>query len=168
MVRQAWMTPIWAIIAPENEPSLKLAAKLGFERLNETLYHKSNGRPDAASLVATSLRRLRRRHHHRMIRRLRAAARAGAVDAERTVLRRKTPSYSRSCRDCSPGSLEPEYHAKPCCPCTAAAGRLQSDPPTDSRRRERPRRKIALEQLRSVFGWVHPIEAFALGDRRCP
>ena len=32
-------TPIWAIIAPANEPSLRLAAKLGFERLNETLYH---------------------------------------------------------------------------------------------------------------------------------
>jgi RimJ/RimL family protein N-acetyltransferase len=32
--------PIWAIIAPANEPSLKLAAKLGFERLHETLYHK--------------------------------------------------------------------------------------------------------------------------------
>jgi RimJ/RimL family protein N-acetyltransferase len=33
-------TPIWAIIAPENEPSLKLAGKLGFERLGEALYHK--------------------------------------------------------------------------------------------------------------------------------
>ena len=32
-------TPIWAIIAPENEPSLKLAAKLGFETLHETAYH---------------------------------------------------------------------------------------------------------------------------------
>jgi RimJ/RimL family protein N-acetyltransferase len=32
-------TPIWAIIAPANEPSLKLAAKLGFERLHETDYH---------------------------------------------------------------------------------------------------------------------------------
>ncbi|HET7317352.1 MAG TPA: GNAT family N-acetyltransferase [Sphingomicrobium sp.] len=32
-------TPIWAIIAPANEPSLKLAQKLGFERLHETLYH---------------------------------------------------------------------------------------------------------------------------------
>ena len=32
-------TPIWAIIAPENEPSLKLAAKLGFERHGETHYH---------------------------------------------------------------------------------------------------------------------------------
>ena len=32
-------TPIWAIIAPENAPSIKLAEKLGFERLNETLYH---------------------------------------------------------------------------------------------------------------------------------
>jgi len=32
-------TPIWAIIAPENAPSLKLAAKLGFERLSETLYN---------------------------------------------------------------------------------------------------------------------------------
>ena len=31
-------TPIWAIIAPENEPSLRLAAKLGFERLSQTLY----------------------------------------------------------------------------------------------------------------------------------
>jgi RimJ/RimL family protein N-acetyltransferase len=32
-------TPMWAIIAPANEPSLKLAAKLGFERVGETLYH---------------------------------------------------------------------------------------------------------------------------------
>lgn len=32
-------TPMWAIIAPANEPSLRLAAKLGFERVNETLYH---------------------------------------------------------------------------------------------------------------------------------
>ena len=33
-------TPIWAIIAPANEPSIRLAGKLGFERLHETLYHK--------------------------------------------------------------------------------------------------------------------------------
>jgi len=32
-------TPIWAIIAPANEPSLNLASKLGFERLHETTYH---------------------------------------------------------------------------------------------------------------------------------
>jgi RimJ/RimL family protein N-acetyltransferase len=32
-------TSIWAIIAPANEPSLKLAAKLGFERVHETPYH---------------------------------------------------------------------------------------------------------------------------------
>ena len=32
-------TPIWAIIAPANETSLKLAEKLGFERFSETLYH---------------------------------------------------------------------------------------------------------------------------------
>jgi RimJ/RimL family protein N-acetyltransferase len=32
-------TPIWAIVAPANEPSLKLAEKLGFERVHETLYH---------------------------------------------------------------------------------------------------------------------------------
>jgi RimJ/RimL family protein N-acetyltransferase len=32
-------TPVWAIIAPANEPSLKLAAKLGFEALHETSYH---------------------------------------------------------------------------------------------------------------------------------
>ena len=31
-------TPIWAIIAPKNEPSLKLAAKLGFQRVHETVY----------------------------------------------------------------------------------------------------------------------------------
>lgn len=31
-------TPIWAIIAPENDPSLKLAERLGFERHSETLY----------------------------------------------------------------------------------------------------------------------------------
>jgi RimJ/RimL family protein N-acetyltransferase len=33
-------TPIWAIIAPANEPSLKLASKLGFERVGDTLYHE--------------------------------------------------------------------------------------------------------------------------------
>ncbi|HET9334949.1 MAG TPA: GNAT family N-acetyltransferase [Sphingomicrobium sp.] len=32
-------TPIWAIIAPENSASLNLAARLGFERVNDTLYH---------------------------------------------------------------------------------------------------------------------------------
>ena len=32
-------TPLWAIIAPANEPSLKLAEKLGFERVSETIYH---------------------------------------------------------------------------------------------------------------------------------
>jgi RimJ/RimL family protein N-acetyltransferase len=32
-------TPIWAIIAPANDASLKLAAKLGFERVGETIYH---------------------------------------------------------------------------------------------------------------------------------
>ena len=32
-------TPIWAIIAPANEPSLKLAKKLRFERVSDTLYH---------------------------------------------------------------------------------------------------------------------------------
>ena len=32
-------TPMWAIIAPANEPSLKLADKLGFERIAETAYH---------------------------------------------------------------------------------------------------------------------------------
>ena len=31
-------TPIWAIIAPENGPSLKLAERLGFQRHSETLY----------------------------------------------------------------------------------------------------------------------------------
>lgn len=31
-------TPFWAIIAPANEPSLKLAERLGFERVHETLY----------------------------------------------------------------------------------------------------------------------------------
>lgn len=31
-------TSVWAIIAPANDPSLKLAAKLGFERLGESLY----------------------------------------------------------------------------------------------------------------------------------
>ena len=32
-------TPIWAIIAPANAPSLKLADKLGFEPVHETPYH---------------------------------------------------------------------------------------------------------------------------------
>ena len=32
-------TPIWAIIAPANAPSFKLAERLGFERLSDTVYH---------------------------------------------------------------------------------------------------------------------------------
>ena len=32
-------TPIWAIIAPANAPSIKLAGKLGFAALHETDYH---------------------------------------------------------------------------------------------------------------------------------
>ena len=32
-------TPIWAIIAPANEPSFRLAEKLGFRRVGETLYN---------------------------------------------------------------------------------------------------------------------------------
>ena len=32
-------TPIWAIIAPANLPSIRLAEKLGFEPVHETLYH---------------------------------------------------------------------------------------------------------------------------------
>jgi RimJ/RimL family protein N-acetyltransferase len=32
-------TPFWAIIAPANEPSIKLAEKLGFERVHATPYH---------------------------------------------------------------------------------------------------------------------------------
>ncbi len=32
-------SPLWAIIAPANEPSLKLATKLGFEQIGETEYH---------------------------------------------------------------------------------------------------------------------------------
>ena len=33
-------TPVWAIVAPENEPSLRLAAKLGFERLEDSVYNE--------------------------------------------------------------------------------------------------------------------------------
>jgi RimJ/RimL family protein N-acetyltransferase len=32
-------TPIWAIIAPENGPSLALAERLGFRRVADSLYH---------------------------------------------------------------------------------------------------------------------------------
>ena len=32
-------TPIWAIIAPANQASIKLAEKLGFEQAHETTYH---------------------------------------------------------------------------------------------------------------------------------
>jgi RimJ/RimL family protein N-acetyltransferase len=42
---------IWAIIAPSNEPSFKLAERLGFERVSETLY---NNEPTAV------LKRVRR------------------------------------------------------------------------------------------------------------
>ena len=31
-------TPVWAIIAPDNQPSRRLAQKLGFEELDETSY----------------------------------------------------------------------------------------------------------------------------------
>jgi RimJ/RimL family protein N-acetyltransferase len=31
-------TPVWAIIAPSNEPSFRLAERLGFERIGDTLY----------------------------------------------------------------------------------------------------------------------------------
>ena len=33
-------TPIWAIIAPANEPSIRLAERLGFEQVGEALYNK--------------------------------------------------------------------------------------------------------------------------------
>ncbi|MDQ3144164.1 MAG: GNAT family N-acetyltransferase [Pseudomonadota bacterium] len=32
-------TPVWAIIEPSNEASFKLAARLGFERLSDSIYH---------------------------------------------------------------------------------------------------------------------------------
>ena len=32
-------TPIWAIIAPENDASMNLAFRLGFERLTDSTYH---------------------------------------------------------------------------------------------------------------------------------
>jgi RimJ/RimL family protein N-acetyltransferase len=32
-------TPLWAIIAPANEPSIKLADRLGFNPVHETPYH---------------------------------------------------------------------------------------------------------------------------------
>jgi RimJ/RimL family protein N-acetyltransferase len=32
-------TPLWAIVAPANAPSLKLAEKLGFARIQEAPYH---------------------------------------------------------------------------------------------------------------------------------
>ena len=32
-------TPIWAIVAPANAPSLKLADKLGFQRISENIYN---------------------------------------------------------------------------------------------------------------------------------
>ncbi|MEA1071139.1 GNAT family N-acetyltransferase [Sphingomonas sp. LY160] len=32
-------TPVWAIIAPANTPSIKLAERLGFEALHQTPYH---------------------------------------------------------------------------------------------------------------------------------
>ena len=34
-------TPLWAIIAPANAPSIKLAEKLGFELVRESSYHDS-------------------------------------------------------------------------------------------------------------------------------
>ena len=37
--RELQPTPMWAIIAPENAASFKLAGRLGFERLGETIYN---------------------------------------------------------------------------------------------------------------------------------
>jgi RimJ/RimL family protein N-acetyltransferase len=31
-------TPIWAIISPGNEPSIRLAERIGFEKFGESLY----------------------------------------------------------------------------------------------------------------------------------
>ncbi len=33
-------TPVWAIVAPDNAPSLKLAERLGFERLADSVYNE--------------------------------------------------------------------------------------------------------------------------------
>ena len=32
-------SPVWAIIAPANQPSLRLAERLGFEKVTEVVYH---------------------------------------------------------------------------------------------------------------------------------
>ena len=51
-------TPIWAIIAPENEPSLKLADKLGFERRNRgQLSRKPDGSAETLGLELITSRR---------------------------------------------------------------------------------------------------------------
>ena len=34
-------SPLWAIVAPANEPSLKLADRLGFKRVTDVVYHDS-------------------------------------------------------------------------------------------------------------------------------
>jgi RimJ/RimL family protein N-acetyltransferase len=56
-------TPIWAIIAPANQPSLKLAHRLGFGRVHETLYHNDPtvvlkrpgwGSPPSAAAASTA------------------------------------------------------------------------------------------------------------------
>ena len=110
-------TPIWAIIAPGNEPSLKLAEKLGFERLHETDYH---GDPTvvlappglglslpaaaAAAAAAAARRTAAARPADRPGRGRGRADRAGERRADR--IRR-----SRQCR--STGSTDPEYQAKP-------------------------------------------------------
>ena len=50
-------TPLWAIIAPANEPSLKLAERLGFERVTEVVYHdESDGGAPPARLGLTRKR----------------------------------------------------------------------------------------------------------------
>jgi RimJ/RimL family protein N-acetyltransferase len=51
--------PVWAIVAPENRPSLKLADRLGFERLADSVYHDAptavlRRLPAAAAAAATT------------------------------------------------------------------------------------------------------------------
>src|SRR6476659_9444932 len=48
----------------------------------------------------------------------------GAVDAELIVLDSDEPTLSAKLPGLLQGLFDPEYHAKPCCPCAAAAARI--------------------------------------------
>ena len=145
--------PIWAIIAPGNEPSMKLAAKLGFvrsagrylsRRADKAIGCGRPGRyqpppppppppppedpPPPEPLLDP-----------------------GAVDAELTVLDSDEPTLSTKPVGLLQGLLDPEYQPNPWRPCAAAAARtLGNGPPSDSRHRARSHREDSVSNSSGV------------------